>query len=92
MLKIKTITGISLAVLALVPALAQAEARPSYANKKSGKVVFADKEDQQDGASSAASDQSNDPSAIEPAAGADATAQPAKEENSLAEQMKLPRK
>tara|TARA_B100001989_G_C24534805_1_gene463720 strand:+ start:1184 stop:1450 length:267 start_codon:yes stop_codon:yes gene_type:complete len=82
------VTGIALSAFLVGPSqvvMADADVKPSYSNKKAGKVVFA--KDKQD-------DISVDVSDIEPAAGAEEPAEVDTQEgeSSLAEDMKLPRK
>lgn len=99
MFKTKLMTGIMLAVFALTPAIVMAgDASPSYANKKSGKVVFKSDDAATEQASDTAetADAPSNVAEIEPAAGAETSSEAAvsetSKENSLAEGMKLPRK
>ncbi len=78
----------SIAFFSFAAASLQAEEsspKVSYAKKKQGGVPFSNKEE------SAASEQTAEPSDIEPAAGA-ADVQDEKNETSLADDLKLPRK
>lgn len=97
MFKTKMMTGIMLAVLAFAPAIATAgDVSSSYANKKSGKVVFKTSESSTVTTDADAQATPSNVAEIEPAAGAEATSEadvsvPSKS-SSLAESMKLPRK
>lgn len=100
MFKTKLMTGIMLAAFALTPAIVMAgESSPSYANKKSGKVVFKSDDsvtEQTADTTAATAEAPSNVAEIEPAAGGETSSETAisetTKENSLAESMKLPRK
>lgn len=96
MIKMKLMTGIVLAAFTFAPTMVLAgETSPSYANKKSGKVVFKSDEEKTTDVISA-SDEAGEVTSIEPAAGAEISEDGASvsdaKESSLADDMKLPRK
>ncbi len=90
---IRTLVIAAVAALSLASFQAHAEegTTPSYAAKKQGRVVFqSDKtEETVEGAQAT---ETTAPEAIEPAAGASDDAAPAKAENPLKDELKLPRK
>jgi hypothetical protein len=72
--------------------LSQAESSaPSYADKKQGRVAFESEAEKAEATAAEETSETMAPEAVEPAAGAEDAASEA-ETNSLADDMKLPRK
>ena len=92
-MKTQTLSLLLAGVILMAPALAGADEgvnRNSYSNKKSGQVAFKPAYDE--AVEGVAASDKVDPAAIEPAAGAEVEAMPEDDKNSLADDMKLPRK
>lgn len=82
----------ALVAMTTTPALVHAEdaASPSYSMKKQGRVPFAS--EQTATTEQAPADAAQEPSSIEPAAGAEEPSEPTQERSALENQLRLPRK